>query len=343
VLVPAPSIVWLRQDLRLADQPAFAAAAAAGPVVAVYVLDDASPGRWAIGGAQRWWLHHSLASLGRDLAALGVPLVLRRGRAAAEVARLAREIGAGAVHALRHYEPWWQAAEAALAGEVGLTLHDGALLANPDAVRTGSGGRFRMFTPFWRALSQIMPPPVPVPVPAMEGLTGAIASDALEDWGLLPTRPNWATGFSIWTPGETGARRNLDAFVGRVAAYAQGRNLPSVEGSSRLSPYLHFGEISPATVWHAMAGATGDPEPFLRELGWRDFTANVIDQVPDYAEAHGRAIGDRIAWRNGRQADAEFAAWTRGRTGYPIVDAGMRQLGRPGGCTTACGWWRRAS
>ena len=315
------SIVWFRQDLRLADQAAFAAAASDGPVVALYVLDDETPGEWAIGAAQRWWLHHSLAALGKALGKRGVQLILRRGRAAEEVSRLADEIGAARIHAVRHYEPWWKDAEAKL-GER-LTLHDGGRLTAPDRVLTGAKGRFRMFTPYWRALQQLMPPPAPQPAPTdVEGFTGKLASDRLEDWALLPSKPDWSEGFDVWTPGEAGAHAALDRFADGAHDYETARNLPSIAGSSRLSPHLHFGEMSPAAVWHAANGA----EPFLRELAWRDFTANVIDIAPDYASRHGRANFDRLKWRTGKHADADFAAWSRGRTGYPIVDAGMREL-----------------
>lgn len=322
-----PALVWLRQDLRLADQAAFAAAAGEGPVVALYVLDDASPGEWSIGGAQRWWLHHSLAALGQTLEAIGIPLVLRRGRAVEQASAVAREIGAVRVHALRHYEPWWKEAEAALAGEAELVLHDGGQLAPPHCVKTGTGGRFQVFTPYWRALQKLMPPAPPEPVAPIEGFRGEMASDRLSDWHLLPTKPDWSKGFDIWTPGEAGARAALDAFAGRLAAYHEDRNFPSKPGSSRLSAHLHFGEISPATVWHTCADAAGnEAEPFLRELGWRDFTANMIDTIPDYGARHARATFDRLAWRTGADADADFAAWSRGRTGYPLVDAGMREL-----------------
>jgi deoxyribodipyrimidine photo-lyase len=325
-----PTLVWFRQDLRLADQAAFVAAAAEGPVVALYVLDDDTPGDWRIGGAQRWWLHHSLTALGASLRALGVPLVLRRGRAADEVAQLAKEVGAARVHCLEHYEPWWRAAEAALGQVLELVCHPGYLLTDPASVRTGSGTPFRVFAPFWRALGEQMPPPALQPVPeAVTGLADPPRSDDLAAWHLLPDAPNWATEFAEWAPGEEGGQAALHHFADRIAAYAEDRNLPSVDGSSRLSPYLHHGEISPAAVWHAVAGL-GGAEPFLRELGWRDFTSNLILQKPDYADANGQPRLDALPWRTGADADADFAAWTRGRTGYPIVDAGMRQLWRTG-------------
>jgi deoxyribodipyrimidine photo-lyase len=325
-LSPAPTIVWFRQDLRLSDQAAFAAAAAEGPVLALYVLDDETPGEWRTGAAQRWWLHHSLEALGASLAAIGVPLVLRHGRAAEEVARVAREAGATRVHCLAHQEPWWRAAEDALAETLDLVRHPGRLLADGELVRTGAGARFRIFTPFWRALRLQMPPPEPQPAPdAVRGMASPPAGDRLEDWQLLPHAPDWAQGFAHWTPGEDGAEARLEAFADEVEDYDQGRNLPSTDGTSSLSPHLHFGEVSPAALWHALAGSAG-AQAYLRELGWRDFAANLIVQLPDYAAANGRPKMDVLRWRTGEAADADFRAWTQGRTGYPIVDAGMRQM-----------------
>jgi deoxyribodipyrimidine photo-lyase len=317
-----PSIVWFRQDLRVRDQAALAAAAAEGPVVPVYILDDERPGQWRIGGAQRWWLNHSLAALRKDVPGL----VLRRGDCVAELARLAAETGATRIHAIRHYEPWWREAEAELAADHDLVLHDGGRLLPPAALLTGGGTRYRMFTPWWRALLERMPPAKPLPAPEKVG-TVPTFSEALEDWHLLPTKPNWATGFTGWTPGEEGARQALRSFLARIKAYDTARNLPSRPGSSRLSPHLHHGEISPATVWHIISKEAGkDAESYLREIGWRDYAANLIDQFPHYGERNGKPPYDRFPWRTGKQADADFAAWTKGRTGYPIVDAGMREL-----------------
>ena len=324
----APAIVWFRQDLRLADQPAIAAASAAGPWIALYVLDDEGPDGWAIGAAQRWWLHHSLAELGHALARRGGRLVLRRGGASAEVPRLARQIGANKVYALRHYEPWWQVAEAELALRLDLQLYDGNRLASPRSVLTGSQGRYRIFTPYWRALKEQMPPGRPILAPSrISAPQLSIDSDLLADWKLLPAAPDWAKGFEVWTPGEEGALAALEAFLPSIEAYDVDRDLPSTKGTSRLSPHLHFGEIGPATLWHrAIRPARSGAEPWLRQLGWRDFCANVIDILPDYGDSNGRATFDRFPWRGGTEADRDFHAWTRGRTGYPIVDAGMREL-----------------
>lgn len=316
------TIVWFRQDLRLQDQPALLAAAAAGAVIPVYVCDNEGAGEWRVGAAQRWWLHHSLAALDASLRELGSRLILRRGPAAATLLALAEETGAGAIHAIRHYEPWWREAEAAL-GER-LCLHDGAHLRPPESVTTASGGQFRMFSAFLRTLSASLPPDpsVDAPVTLMAPEHWPV-SDRLADWKLLPTRPNWATGFDVWTPGEEGAHAAVDEFADTLRNYAEGRNLPSIEGTSRLSPHLHHGEISPRQVWHALTGEGEGAASFRRELAWRDFTAGLILGLPNYARENGRRQFDRLQWR---RAPVDLKAWQQGRTGYPIVDAGMRQL-----------------
>lgn len=322
------SLVWLRRDLRLADQAAFVAAAAEGPVVPVYVLDDETPKHRRMGGASRWWLHHSLAGLDHDLRERGSRLILRRGRSEDVLAALAEETGASRVHALHHYEPWWRNAERAVGKRLDLVLHDGNYLAPVGSITTGAGSPYKIYTPFWRALSATMPPPEPLKAPRkIDSPSHWPASDKLADWGLLPTHPNWAGGLaSEWTPGEAGAHKRLEAFQRRAGHYGERRDLPSVEGSSRLSPHLHFGEISPATIWHRTASLGGSVDKFLGELGWRDYAQNVILQLPDYGSANARDAFDRFPWREGKQAEADLTSWQQGRTGYPIVDAGMRQL-----------------
>jgi deoxyribodipyrimidine photo-lyase len=326
--VTAPVLLWFRRDLRLSDQPALVAAAQAGPVIPVYVLDDETPRHRAMGGASRWWLHHSLAALDAALRDKGSRLILRRGKSEEVLAELAEQAGATSVHAIRHYEPWWRNAERAVAKRLDLVCHDGNYLAPPGSITTQGGSPYKIYTPFWRALSATLPPADPLNRPRDIPAPGRWpASDTLAEWKLLPTRPDWATGFAKeWTPGEEGARARLKRFVDNASDYADTRNLPSTEGTSRLSPHLHFGEISPATIWHRTADAGGSVGTFLGELGWRDYAQNVILQLPDYAAKNGRASFDALPWRTGAAADADFDAWTRGRTGYPIVDAGMRQL-----------------
>jgi len=324
----APTILWLRQDLRLADQPALAAAVRDGPVIPVYVLDGETPKHRRMGAASRWWLHHSLKALDQSLCEMGSRLILRRGKCDEELAKVAREVGAGTVHAIRHYEPWWRNAERAVAKRLDLVCHDGNYLAPPGSITSGSGASYKIYTPFWRALRDVMPPPHPlsrpheIPAPASWP-----ASEALADWDLLPTKPDWATGFAKdWTPGEAGAHDRVDDFADDVARYDDTRNLPSIEGSSRLSPHLHFGEVSPGYVWHRMAGKGGSTHVFLSELAWRDYAQNVILQLPDYGARNGRERFDDLPWRSGRAAKEDLRAWQRGETGYPIVDAGTRQL-----------------
>ncbi|MFO1017189.1 MAG: deoxyribodipyrimidine photo-lyase [Hyphomonadaceae bacterium] len=334
----SPAIVWLRQDLRLADNPALAAAVASKrPVIVLFVLDDETPGRWRLGGASRWWLHHSLKALSRDLQAKGCALVLRRGRGDAVLLELARECGAGAVFWNRCYEPYAVARDKALkqtltAQGVEVESFSGALMYEPWEVKTKGGEPFKVFTPFWRACLQVEMRALAATPKKIKGWDGQLASDALDDWALLPTRPNWATGFEpCWTPGEAGALKALGAFIDeRLKAYAEGRDVMGEDATSHLSPHLHFGEISPVQVRRAVeAAAAHEPslqrgaDKFLTELGWRDFSANLLFNWPTLPEANWRAEFDAFAWRDD---DAAFEAWTKGQTGYPVVDAGMREL-----------------
>lgn len=324
----APTIVWFRRDLRLSDQAALVAAAAKGPVIPVYILDDETPKHRAMGAASRWWLHHSLASLDAALRERGSRLILRRGKCDEQLAAIAAESGTAQVHALRHYEPWWRNAEKAVAKQLDLVCYDGNYLAPPGSVTTGSGGLYKIYTPFWRALKERMPPPPPADRPReIAAPTKWPKSDKLADWSLLPANPNWAKGFAAeWMPGEDGARSRVADFIDAAADYDRNRNLPSIEGSSRVSPHLHFGEVSPAQVWHRLAGAGGSVDVFLAEVGWRDYAQNIILQFPDYGGRSARAAFDHLPWRSDRDAAIDFSAWRQGRTGYPIVDAGMRQL-----------------
>lgn len=325
----SPSIVWLRRDLRLADQAALLAAASEGPVIPVYVLDDETPRHFRMGAASRWWLHHSLASLDRQLRKIGSQLVLRRGKCHEELAAIRRETGARTVHALHHYEPWWRNAESAVAKTFRLTLHDGNYLARPGSIVTGGGTPYKIYTPFWHALRDRMPPALPTPAPtSLDPPEVWPQSDRLEDWNLLPHQPDWASGFrDAWTPGEQGALARLEDFADRAGSYGECRNLPSVDETSRLSPHLHFGEISPATIWHQVADAGGSVDVFLGELGWRDYAQNVILQLPEYGSRNAREAYDQLQWRNDPEG---LQAWQQGRTGYPIVDAGMRELWHTG-------------
>ena len=257
--MPDPVILWFRRDLRLADQPALTAAIHDGAVIPVYVLDDDTPKHRRMGGASRWWLHHSLTALDKNLREKGSRLILRKGKSDEVLATIAEETGATRVHCLRHYEPWWRNAERAVGKRVDLICHDGNYLAPPGSITTGSGTPYQIYTPFWRALRDTMPPSAPLNRPRdIPAPSSWPESDNLNDWTLLPTKPDWSAGFAEeWTPGEEGARVRVDDFANEAARYDATRNLPSVEGSSRLSPHLHHGEVSPGYVWHRVADRGG--------------------------------------------------------------------------------------
>ncbi len=333
-------IHWFRQDLRLADNRALAAACETGrAVIPVYILDDAAAGEWRPGGASRWWLHESLSKLAATIESKGGRLILRRGATADVLAELARETGARTVFCSRAYEPWArrleEAAKAALERQgVALKRYAGALLREPEEVRNGSGQPYRVYTPFWRALTGDGYAPAP-PRPAPKRIAEPERwpeSEALADWKLQPVKPDWAKGFrDHWTPGEAGAAKRLDWFIETaVSRYKSDRDRPDGDGTSRLSPHLHFGEISPATCWHATMGAAlartdlgPGPETFLREIAWREFSYHLLFHWPDLPAEPFRPEFAAFPWREDR---ALLRAWQRGRTGYPIVDAGMRQL-----------------
>ncbi len=326
------SLIWFRQDLRLTDNAALVAAARrASPVIALYILDDVTPGAWPIGGAARWWLHHSLTALQARLKDYGVQLVLRRGRAETLLSRIAKEIDVGAVFWNRCYEPFALARDKAIEAklnkaDISVESFGSSLLTEPWTVRTKSDTPFKVFTPFWTALKTQMPPPRPHKAPTFRQHLTRIASDDLKDWNLLPTKPDWAKGFSAdWTPGEAGAQTHLDLFLNDgLDDYGAGRNLPGIEGVSRLSPHLHWGEISVRQLWHAADARGGHKaEAYLRELGWRDFAHHLLWQFPDLPEKPFAARFAKFSWNKDAKA---LKAWQRGMTGYPYIDAGMRQL-----------------
>jgi len=329
-------LVWLRRDLRLADNPALYRAANAGPVVAVYVLDDVAAKHHAYGGASRWWLHHSLSRLAQSLEARGSKLILRRGDAVEELAKLAAEVGASTIHANRHYEPWWRKAQGKLADKLDLQLYDGNYLKPPGSITTGTGGQYKIYTPFSRAVRAEFPPRDELSAPEQIAAPPSWpASDDLAAWNLLPTTPDWSAAMrEFWQVGEDAAHARLSAWEADVDDYDDKRNFPSVDKVSRLSPHLHFGEISPVQVWHALKGRRSKGwHTFESELIWRDYSQNAILQFPAYASQNYREDFDRFAWRDpatDETAARDLEAWQQGRTGYPIVDAGMRQLWQTG-------------
>ncbi|MFT4097504.1 MAG: deoxyribodipyrimidine photo-lyase [Rhodoblastus sp.] len=336
---PSPAIVWLREDLRLADNPALRAAVDSGrPVLCIYILDEVSPGIRKAGGASRWWLHHSLAALDSELRRRGARLDLFEGAAQQVLEGILKQTGATSLFWTRRYDGAGIAVDktikAALGADIEVESFNGKLLAEPWTIRTKGGGPFRVFTPFWRAMLAGAEPSAPLPAPRrIEGAPepkGAVKLDALE---LLPTNPDWAGGLrATWTPGEKSAANTLAAFLDeRVRDYPDLRDMPGVAGTSRLSPHLAFGEISPRQIWTAARhAADADPrlqrgcDKFLSEIGWREFSYHLLFHNPDFATKNFDARFDRFDWA---RPDAQtLHAWRTGKTGYPIVDAGMREL-----------------
>lgn len=305
-------------------------------MIAVYVLDDERAGSHAYGGASRWWLHHSLECLGNSLAQRHAKLILRRGNAVEQLLKVAEETGAQTIHANRHYEPWWRKAQGELKDKLDLQLYDANYLMPPGSVTSGSGGPYKIYTPFSKRTKELLPPRDLVPEP--ERLSSPDKwpqGDALDDWHLLPTKPDWAGGMrDFWQVGESAAHERLAWWADHVAEYRDKRNLPSVDKTSQLSPHLHFGEISPVQIWHTLKDKRSDGWwTYEKELIWRDYSQNAICQFPQYASSNYREDYDKLEWRDPATDEAaarDLKAWQQGRTGYPIVDAGMRQLWQTG-------------
>jgi deoxyribodipyrimidine photo-lyase len=334
------TLLWLRQDLRLADHPALQAAIARGaPVIPVFLWAPHEEAPWEPGAASRWWLHRSLASLRRDLEARGSRLVIRAvggaggaGSSLGALRTLLRETGATAVHWSRRYEPAVVARDriikdALRAEGIEARSFNAALLTEPWDVQNLSGKPFQVFTPFWRKVSAGLDPGTPSPaprsIPAPAKWPKSLALDALD---LLPKIP-WDAGFTgYWRPGEAGAAANLDSFLdGPVEGYGDRRNFPAERGTSRLSPHLHFGEVSPRQVWHA--APKWRTSQFMAEIGWREFAHHLLWHFPHTTDAPLRSDFLRFPWREDAR---HLRAWQRGLTGVPMVDAGMRELWHTG-------------
>ena len=338
----APVIVWFRRDLRLADNLALTEAAATGaPVLPLYILDDETPGEFQAGGASRWWLHGSLASLASDFGDKGGALCLRRGNARDVLAAVLDEAKAQAIHATRLYDPW----DAQLADDVARLCKDrgaasrqfpGRLLFEPEDIQTADGAPYRVFTPFWKACRAEKPPRAPLPAPKLSRFAHT-TSDRLDDWKLRPVRPDWASGLrETWEPGEGDAMTRLIRFIGdHLATYATDRDRIDLNATSLLSPSLHFCEISPNQIWHAVERAAPDGRSktgksalaYLRELAWREFCHQLLFHNPRMATEPLRPEFARFPWRDDGNG---LRAWQRGETGYPIVDAAMRDLWHTG-------------
>ena len=326
--------------MRLHDHAALSAAfASRRAVAACYILDEHA-GTGVAGGASRWWLHGSLASLAQDIERRGGKLLLRRGSARRVLLELAAELDAAELHCSASYEPKGRSLDRELAastsGRFEFHAHRGVLLFEPPRIATQSGEPYKVFTPFRRACLESYAPASPLPVPrGLRFLAPTADSDALADWRLEPSRPDWAGGLrAAWRRGEHAARRRMRHFLeGGIVDYATERDRPDHDGSSRLSPHLHFGELSVRELMHAAraagaaAHASRGAAALERELLWREFCAHLLYHWPDLPEQPFRPEFARFPWRDDDEA---LARWQRGDTGYPLVDAGMRQLWETG-------------
>ena len=341
-----PTLLWFRQDLRLQDNPALHAALARGaPVIPVYILDDAGEGKWPAGGASRWWLHHALASLDASLREHGSRLILAKGNARAVLRELVNATEAGAVHWNRRYEPASIARDRAIkteftAGGLEALSFNSALLNEPHTIKNKQDRPFQVFTPYWRTcLTLPVAPPLKLTAQVIPAPAKWPRSLELAELQLLPRIP-WAAGLAeMWQPGEAGGTKRLRLFAAKaMESYADDRNRPDLDGTSMLSPWLHFGEISPRQIWAAVKARSKDTgvfppsngaRVFLSEVGWREFAHHLLFHFPLTPEQPLREEFAQFPWAEDPDG-VKLQAWQRGLTGYPIVDAGMRQLWHTG-------------
>lgn len=338
---------WFRDDLRLADNPALACAVESGAVACLYILDEDGDRR-PLGGASRWWLSRSLHALSTALARKGGQLDILRGDPAILLPAFAESAGIERVTWTRRYDAASIRLDAGLKETLSsagteVRSFNGALLNEPWQVTTRTGQPMKVFTPYWRAARERGEPDAPLSAPSrIPALplpdSFKSGSHRLDGLALEPTRPDWAGGLrESWRPGEDGARERLEAFLERgLDGYAEMRDRPGRDSTSRLSPHLRFGEISPRQIWHALetaresgeaAGSPADSEKFLSELGWREFSYHLLFHNPDLATRNYDERFDAFRWKPDAEA---LRRWQRGQTGIPLVDAGMRELWRTG-------------
>lgn len=333
----APVIVWFRRNLRLTDNDALDAAVETGqPLLPVFIHDNNDAG-----AASDWWLHHSLESLEAGLDRLGTKLLVLSGSAAELIPALAQESGAARLYFANGYTALASAEqEAVTAGlPIDVQAFDDYYLHAPGTVTTGNDTPYRVFTPFWKACQALGEPRRPQPAPesldpcppdVLERVERVLPARRIAELGLLPRSPDWAGGLrSAWQPGEAAALSRLDTFESQIHDYMEQRDRPDLEATSRLSPHLHFGEISVRQVWHhandlaQRAGRSRGADAWLRQLYWRDFSGHLLFHFPELPAVPLRKEYEQFPWTRN---DEHLRAWQRGRTGYPILDAGMREL-----------------
>ncbi|KTD46010.1 deoxyribodipyrimidine photolyase phrB [Legionella rubrilucens] len=333
------ALIWFRRDLRCRDNPALVKACQHDHLLPLYLLDEENPD---LGAAQHWWLHHSLTSLQKQLQGQGLTLHLRRGNPLPLLQQLIRDFQIDHVYWNRCYEPAAierdRVIKAALqAMGVHVESMNGSLFNEPWTVKTQSEGYFKVFTPYWKQSLKQINLPVPASISRWPKPVAGVSSEPLEAWQLLPSKPDWASGFSdFWQPGEEGALQKLGTFIDQgLQGYKERRNQPALaQSTSRLSPHLHFGEISPWQIGRAIEQARTDPacdgasvDHFLSELGWREFSYHLLYHFPGLPERNFKDAFDAFAWNHDQSG---LKVWQQGKTGYPLVDAGMRELWQTG-------------
>ncbi len=330
-------LVWFKRDLRLTDNPALHAAVRSGrPLILLYIRDDDRAISLSPGRASDWWLHQSLDALTSQLGRAGGDLILRSGKAEAVISEICRDYDVAEVFWNQSELPWIDDRDRAIAHtlvdqKIKPRVFRSSILLDHARVLTKSETPFKVFSAFWRAASRDFSPADPLPAPDHLSTLDGVASDRLADWSLCPENPNWASAFpEHWTPGEDGARARLKLFLdAAVNRYAEHRDRPDIDGTSRLSAHLAFGEISPRLVWHALstaleAGASQEQvDKYRAELGWREFAYYLFHHFGDLRRKNFNPAFDAFPWREDAEA---LRRWRFGQTGIPMVDAGMRQL-----------------
>lgn len=336
------AILWFRQDLRLLDNKAFYHACEQHKeILPIFIWDENTPQKWQMGSAQKWWLYHSLVSLQKDLKEHGLDLYLRKGKANEILKKITFEHNIQCLYSNFSYEPYQKNQDEGLKNEllenqIEVSCYNSSLLCEPWQIQTKSGSPYSVFSQFWKAFEmqeiEIKVYPKPKKFPKLI----QIKNEDLTTWNLLPTSPNWAKGFEkYWKIGEKAAQEKLKNFTQtHLENYAQKRDFPAINGTSKLSSHLHFGEISPHLIWEnckkTFKGNQKNSkglETYLREIGWREFCYYLIYHNPDFPEKNFHKKFDKLKWEKDPK---KLKAWQKGLTGYPIIDAAMRELWQTG-------------
>lgn len=329
------ALVCFRQDLRLRDNPAMIAAREFSErILPVYILDERDP--YSPGAAQRWWLHHSLASLAESIQSRGGRLILKSGDYEKILLSLVKMHNIEAVFWNRCYEPYPIKRDKKIKKQlecIDIEVHsfNSALLNEPWVIKNQQGHFFKVFTPYWRAAQKNYQDEKPLPLVHTFSTPRGVTSDQLTDWKLLPTKPDWSKAFAgLWTPGEEGASKRLNHFLEHGLADYNRRDFPALNTTSHLSPHLHVGELSPRQIYYAVKQyalhekiSEKTINTFLSEVGWREFSYYLLYHFPDLPKKNFRSAFDKFSWKNSASL---LKKWQRAQTGYPIVDAGMREL-----------------